>query len=207
MTSGDERRAWLPTTHDWLHEEDAVHIQRIRDERGRYEAGGRRHQILEVLAYADDEAEHRGRQGLAIVRITHDGDVSITDDGRGTDTRRDASGAMIRKPIMATADLRFFESSAPPLLPDGLPRRGMSTVAALSSVLTHENRRIDGAWSQVYRRGRPASELVSLAATSESGTTVTFRSELGAPMDLTDADLLSFRWLDIRHIDESPRAL
>lgn len=203
MTAGDERAAWTPTTHDWLRDEDAAHIQRIRDERGRYENGGRRHQILEVLAYADDEAEHRGRRGNAIVRLARDGDVSIADDGRGTDTRRDASGAVVRKPIMATADLRFFETSAPPLLPDGLPRRGISTVAALSSVLTHENRRVDGAWSQEYRCGRPTSELISLPPTAGTGTTVIFRSELGAPTGLTDADLLAFRWLEIRYVDES----
>ena len=30
-----------------------------------------------------------------------DGSVSVTDDGRGTDTRRDTNGAAIKKPVMA----------------------------------------------------------------------------------------------------------
>jgi len=50
--------------------------------------------------------------------------VSVADDGRGTDTRLDDRGEPLRKPIMSTRDLRFFDVPDPPLLPDGHPRRG-----------------------------------------------------------------------------------
>lgn len=55
------------------------------------------HLILEVLAYAADEAESTGRAGRGIVTLHADGSVSVADDGRGTDTRVDAAGRVIKK--------------------------------------------------------------------------------------------------------------
>ena len=57
---------------------------------------------------------------------------AVADNGRGTDTRYDERGEPVRKPVMATKDLRFFDTAGAELLPDGHPRRGMSVVAALS---------------------------------------------------------------------------
>ena len=81
----------------------------------------------------------------------------------------------MKKPIMATRDLRFFDVAAPHLLPDGRPRRGMSVVAALSYRLVHTNRRPDGSWTQRYEHGIPATGLVPVAANGTTGTTVHFR--------------------------------
>ena len=67
------------------------------------------HLVLEVLAYADEEAGSRGARGSAVVTVHDDGSVSVADDGRGTDTRRDATGRVVRKPVMATQDLRFAD--------------------------------------------------------------------------------------------------
>lgn len=142
------RGGWSATTHEWTRDVDVEHPRSIRASRSGYEAGGVRHQILEVLAYADDEAAALGRTGHAVVRVTADGMAAIPDDGRGTDTRRDEHGDIVRKPVMATRDIRFFDAPSPPLLPDGLPRRGMSTVSALTSLLVHENHRRDGGWTQ-----------------------------------------------------------
>ncbi|WP_447647187.1 ATP-binding protein [Microbacterium forte] len=206
----EDRATWTITTHDWARDVDVDHLHGIRDERAMYEPGGRRHQILEVLAYADDEAAGLGRIGHVVVSISRDGSVSVADDGRGTDTRTDGGGDIVRKPVMATRDVRFFESASAPLLPDGLPRRGMSTVSALSSVLAHENRRADGRWVQEYHHGVPSTDLRILADPAEvspgagagTGTTVTFRSELGDPTDLSDTDLTAFRWVSIRVVRE-----
>ena len=85
--------------------------------------------------------------GAAAVVVHPDGSVSVTDDGRGTDTRFDGETA-VRKPIMATGDLRFFDADPPVMLPDGHPRRGMSVVAALSDWLVHTNHRREGSWTQ-----------------------------------------------------------
>jgi DNA gyrase subunit B len=178
---------------------DAQHLHEVRRLLGPPgAAGGRRHLILEVLAYANDEAAALGRTGHVVVTTHADGAVTIEDDGRGTDTRRDGDGRVIRKPVMATADVRFTNVDTAPLLPDGLPRRGISTVAALSSELTHENYRDDGAWSQTYRHGIPDSELKPVQPRHRYGTVVTFLTDLIGPSGLTDEDQAGFPHLETR---------
>lgn len=193
-----ERSDWVTTTHDWSHDVDHEHLAEVRHRLGRPDAaGGRRHLILEVLAYADDEARSRGEVGRASVTVHADGRVTVADDGRGTDTRRDGEGRVVRKPVMATRDVRFAEPSTAPRLPDGFPRRGMSTVAALSSELVHENHRADGAWSQTYRHGIPDADLTPLDQGPARGTSVTFRTDVTGPTRLTDHDLHAFASLVI----------
>lgn len=196
----------MTTTHEWASDVDATHLADVRSRLGQVEAaGGRRHLILEVLAYADEEAEHLGRVGAATVTTHADGKITVSDDGRGTDTRRDTDGRVIRKPVMATQDVRFADVEASPRLPDGLPRRGMSTVAALSSVLLHENHRESGSWSQTYRHGIPDEDLAEIEPRASTGTTVTFLTDLTGPPDLTEEDADHFRWLTIRRHDEPER--
>ncbi|KRE53830.1 ATP-binding protein [Phycicoccus sp. Soil748] len=207
-----ERSTWTVTTHDWACDLDVEHLADVR--RGArtgqvggqaWEVGGRRHLLLEVLAYADDEAQALGRVGRAVVTEHGDGSVTVADDGRGTDTRVDAEGRVVRKPVMATRDVRFFDAVDGPRLPDGLPRRGMSTVAALSSALVHENHRVDGAWSQTYRHGLPDDELLPVTPGEgpvtpgeRSGTSVRFLADdLAGPRSLTVEDLGAFTWLRI----------
>jgi topoisomerase IV subunit B len=132
------------------------------------------HLLLEVLAYADEEAESLGRQGNCTVTLYGDGSVAVADDGRATDSRSDENGRPIKKPIMASKDLRFFDRSPSVWLPDGEPRRGMSVVAALSERLIHTNRRRDGAWTQRYEYGIPAADLVVVEGDGTTGTTVHF---------------------------------
>jgi topoisomerase-4 subunit B len=50
----------------------------------------------------------------------------------------------------------------------------MSTVAALSTWLVHTNRRRNGAWTQRYEHGIPATELVVIPDGETTGTTVQF---------------------------------
>ncbi|MFD3555146.1 ATP-binding protein [Streptomyces goshikiensis] len=172
--SGASAAAWRNTTHDWAGTVDAGHLSRIRDEAAAFAPGGLRHLVLEVVAYAADEAESRGG-GRCTVTLHADGSVSVADDGRGTDTRLDAAGRPVRKPVMATKDLRFFDHPEPPPLPDGHPRRGMSVVAALSAWLVHTNRRAGGAWTQRYEYGVPATGLTPVADDGTTGTLVHFR--------------------------------
>ncbi|MCL3862488.1 ATP-binding protein [Actinotalea sp. K2] len=195
----DERATWMVTTHDWAKEVDVEHLAQVRDDPDSHGSGCQRHMILEVLAYADEEARSIGRTGVAVVTIDAHGTVTVADDGRGTDTRTDAEGRVVRKPVMSTQDVRFFDVADGPLLPDGLPRRGMSTVAARCPVLVHENHRADGAWSQTYRYGVPDDELRSVGAPRTSGTTVVFSRdpEIGGPEHLTEDDLRAFAWLRV----------
>ncbi|WP_327178564.1 ATP-binding protein [Streptomyces sp. NBC_01335] len=171
---------WRNTTHDWAGTVDHAHLAEVRSDPAVFAPGGSGHLILEVIAYAADEAEDRG-SGRCTVTLHPDGSVSVADDGRGTDTRLDARGRPVKKPVMATKDLRFFDRPGAQTLPDGHPRRGMSVVAALSEWLVHTNRRADGAWTQRYERGVPVTDLTAVTdrgttgSTGSTGTTVRFR--------------------------------
>jgi topoisomerase-4 subunit B len=169
---------------------DFDHLARIRQDPARFAPGGVRHLILEVIAYAADEAES-GNGGRCAVILRSDGSVSVSDDGRGTATRVDDHGQAVRKPVMTTKDLRFFDFPAAQLLPDGHPRRGISVVAALSAWLVHANRRQDGAWTQRYEHGVPVTELVPVAGDGTTGTTVQFLPDeaLGAADGLPASEL------------------
>lgn len=171
MTSAP--RGWRNTTHDWSASVDHDHLARIRSDPSAFAPGGPMHLVLEVLAYAVDEAAY-GDGPRAVVALHPDGSISVADNGRGTDTRVDDEGRTVRKPIMATQDLRFFESHSPPVLSDGHPRRGISVVAALSSWLVHTNRRPEGAWTQRYEQGIPVTDLDAIESDGTTGTTVHF---------------------------------
>lgn len=138
---------------------DAKHLHQIRQRPDVFAPGGALHLVHEVVAYAADEAASTGTGARCTVRLHANGSVSVSDDGRGTDTRRDSDGLRVKKPVMGTKDLRFFDHPSAETLSDGHPRRGMSVVAALSDWLVHENRRLDGAWQQQYERGVPVTGL------------------------------------------------
>ncbi|MFD7630107.1 ATP-binding protein [Streptomyces sp. NPDC059851] len=165
--------SWRNTTHDWARTVDTDHLTLIRNDPATFAPGGLRHLVLEVVAYAADEAEYTGG-GHCTVTLHADGSVSVTDGGRGTDTRLDADGRPVKKPVMATKDLRFFDHPDAQLLPDGRARRGMSVVAALSERLVHTNRRAGGAWVQRYEYGVPATDLTPIADDGTTGTSVRF---------------------------------
>ncbi len=112
--------------------------------------------MLEVLAYTVDEAVEGTTTRIDVVAHP-DGSVCVSDDGRGTDTRLDERGVVMVKPVMSTADLRFHGVTHGPLLADGLPRRGMSVVAALSAWVDHTHVRSDGGWMARYERGFPVA--------------------------------------------------
>ena len=165
--------SWINTTHDWASVVDLGHLARIRQEPAKFAPGGPRHLLLEVVAYAADEAASRAR-GRCLITLHRDGSVSVADDGRGTDTRVDEHGRIVKKPVMASKDLRFFDFPDAERLPDGYPRRGMSVVAALSEWLIHTNRRRNGAWTQRYEHGVPVTDLTPLQADGTCGTLVRF---------------------------------
>lgn len=163
---------WTRTTHDWSVSVDHEHLADVRRRAHELAPGGVEHLVLEVLAYAAEEAEDRGG-GSAVVTLRAWG-ATVADDGRGTATLPDDAGRFVKKPVMATRDLRFFDATQPPVLPDGRARRGMSVVSALSAELVHTNRRLNGSWTQRYARGVPVTDLVPVADDGSTGTTVRF---------------------------------
>ena len=162
------------TTHDWTVEIDHAHLELIRRSPAEFAPGGVTHLVQEVLAYAAEEAAYRGG-GHCRVIVHADGSVSVSDDGRGTSTRVGPAGVAVKKPVMGSKDLRFFDHPEAQLLPDGHPRRGMSVVAALSEWLVHTNRRANGAWTQRYEHGVPVTDREPVPSDGTTGTTVHFR--------------------------------
>ncbi|MEU4695739.1 hypothetical protein [Nonomuraea dietziae] len=167
------RSSWRNTTHDWATDVDLGHLARIQGNPAEFAPGGVRHLILEVLAHPADEAASTGA-GRCTVTLHLDGSVSVADEGRGTDTRFDEQGRPVKKPVMSSKDLRFFDDPGAETLPDGHPRRGMSVVAALSEWLIHTNRRLNGSWVQRYEHGVPVTGLEAVAGDGATGTTVHF---------------------------------
>jgi topoisomerase-4 subunit B len=189
------------TTHDWTAGVDLPHLAVIREDPWTFAPTGQIHLTLEVLAYVADEAESGRGGGTCVVTIFANGSVSIADFGRGTDTRRDPSGRVIKKPVLSSKDLRFFDSPATQALPDGRPRRGMSVVSALSEWLVHVNRRQSGSWCQRYEDGVPVTDLLPIAGDGTTGTTVHFMAGealRGAPIDLDEVARCARVW---RHLD------
>ncbi|MDH6579396.1 ATP-binding protein [Kitasatospora sp. MAP5-34] len=194
------------TTHDWAIAVDGDHLARIRREPATFAPGGLQHLVLEVIAYAADEAE-ANNGSRCVVTFHRDGSVSVSDDGRGAATRVDDRGRVVKKPAMSTKDLRFFDSPDAQILPDGHPRRGISVVAALSEWLVHTNRRRNGAWTQRYEHGVPVTDLVPIPGSDPTGTTVHFRPDGtvradGAP-EVIDPVQLAVSWrelsVEVRH--------
>ena len=186
---------WQNTTHDWARAVDVAHLSDIRADPTRYAPSGTLHLVLEAIAYPLDEALDTG-SGECTVLLHADGSVSVSDDGRGTDTRHGPDGAPVRKPVMATKDLRFFDSLEAPALQDGHPRRGMSVVAALTVWLVHTNHRRNGAWTQRYEHGTPVTDLVPISADGCRGTTLHFMPDaalLGSTA-VSTADLSGCAW-------------
>ncbi len=205
---GDSGMPWRNTTHDWSSSVDAGHLAEVRQHPARFAPDGIAHLILEVIAYAADEAETTAA-GLCVVTLHSDGSVSVADNGRGTDTRYDEQGQPIKKPVMATKDLRYFEFPDAQRLPDGRPRRGMSVVAALSEWLIHTNRRHDRAWTQRYERGMPVTDLLPIPDNGTTGTTVRFLADAAlstsqpvSASELVQLTLTAWPRLTVEFMDE-----
>ena len=86
VASGDGFR--MNMMHDWAAVVDCAHLSSIRAVPGRHAPDGLVHLALEVIAYRDDEAQAQGRAGFCVVTMHADGSVSVADDRRGTDIRR-----------------------------------------------------------------------------------------------------------------------
>jgi topoisomerase IV subunit B len=91
---------------------------------------------------------------------------------------------VIKKPVMATKDRRFFDDPDAEKLREGHARRGISVVGALSEWLIHTNRRTGGSWTQWYEKGVPTTDLVPIADDGTTGTTVRFQPDMSILMSL-----------------------
>ena len=165
----------MSSTHDWSALANTDHVLAVQNDFKQFSEGGITHLILEVIAYAVDEAIE-GTTDQVSITLRKDGSICIADNGRGTQTR-EVAGIKIVKPIMATPDLRFFGIADAPLLPDGRVRSGISVVSAMSEWLTHTNRRDSRGWMQRYEYGLPSGPLMEVVGDGATGTVVCFHPD------------------------------
>ncbi len=135
---------------------------------------GLHHLVYEVVDNSVDEAL-AGFCDTINVALLPDSGVRVADNGRGIPVDDHPAEKRPAVEVVLTtlhAGGKFDGKSY--AVSGGLHGVGVSVVNALSSRLEVEVRRDGHVWRQSYRVGQPTSPLVKGAATSDTGTTITF---------------------------------
>jgi DNA gyrase subunit B len=158
---------------------------------------GLHHLIYEVVDNSVDEAL-AGNCSAVTVTIHPDNRVTVSDDGRGIPVAVMAKEGRPAVEVVLTvlhAGGKFGDGGGYKVS-GGLHGVGVSVVNALSERLDVEIRRDGHVFTQSYARGKPQGDLQKGAATSETGTTITF---------LPDADIFESLEVDFTTIEERMR--
>ena len=158
---------------------------------------GLHHLIYEVVDNSVDEAL-AGHCSAVTVTIHPDNRVTVSDDGRGIPVAIMAKEGRPAVEVVLTvlhAGGKFGDGGGYKVS-GGLHGVGVSVVNALSERLDVEVRRDGHVFTQTYERGKPQGDLQKGAATSETGTTITF---------LPDADIFETLEVDFKTIEERMR--
>ncbi|WP_166238998.1 ATP-binding protein [Paenibacillus turpanensis] len=118
--------------------------------------------------------EHRAGFCTQVDLILHsDGSVTVSDNGRGIPVHTlGAKGSTNVEAVLT--DISSHASQAPYRVPGAERGISIAVVNAFSSKLAVEIRREGKVYRQDYKHGIPASDLLVVGMTSESGTSVTF---------------------------------
>ena len=177
---------------------------------------GLHHLVYEVVDNSVDEAM-AGYASQITVTLLQDGGVRVVDDGRGIPVDEHPVEKRPAVEVVLTvlhAGGKFGGGGYS--VSGGLHGVGVSVVNALSTRLDIEVKRDGFVWTQTYVHGVPQAPLAKGAATSETGTTVTFWAD-GDIFETTTYDFTTLarrfqemcflnKGLTIELIDERERA-
>ncbi len=160
-------------------------------------ARGLHHLVYEVVDNSVDEAIG-GHCSRVDVTIHPDNSVTVMDDGRGIPVAVMAKEGRPALEVVMTvlhAGGKFGDGGGYKVS-GGLHGVGVSVVNALSERLEVEVRRDGHVFTQTYERGKPQTDVVKGAATTETGTTTTY---------LPDGEIFDEIELDFKTIEERMR--
>jgi DNA gyrase subunit B len=156
-------------------------LEAVRRRPGMYigstDARGLHHLVWEVVDNSIDEAM-AGHATRIEVRILPDATVVVTDDGRGVQVGRHATGKDALEVVHTILHAGGKFGGGGYKVSGGLHGVGVSVVNALSEWLRVETARDGHVWAQEYVRGKPSTPVTKVGPQgSRKGTRTAFRAD------------------------------